>query len=207
MSHVYHEVSADGLGYLREALEVDGSRISRSARNDELGAYLLSLLFNRVVVDPAVVVNTVGNEVEILARDIYGRAVGEVSAVVEAHAHNGVAGLEQREVYRGVSLCARVGLNVRELCAEQLAGAVDSYLLDNIDALAAAVVALCGVALCVLICKDASHRSHNSGGNDIFARDKFEISSLSCKLVLHRLSNGGVNAFNEAYGVQHLCHK
>ena len=133
--------------------------------------------------------------------------MSEVSAVVKAHTHNGVAGLEQRKVYSSVSLCARVGLNVRELSAEQLAGAVDSYLLDNVNALAAAVVALTRITLGVLVCQNASHRSHNSRGNDIFACDELKVPSLPCKLVLHSLSYFGVNAFNESYGVQHLCHK
>ncbi len=126
--HIYHEICAYCLCYGRKLLKVDGSGVSARARYYELWLALVSLLVQRFVVDEALVVHAVGYEVEVLARKVYGRAVGEVSACVKAHAHNGIAGLEQCEVNGGVSLSARVRLNVSVLSAENLALTLDSYL-------------------------------------------------------------------------------
>ena len=86
------------------------------------------------------------------------RAVGEVAALVERHAQHGVAGLEQREIGGGVGLRAGVRLDVGVLGAEELLGAVDGEPLDLVHDLAAAVVALAGQPLGVLVGHDVGHR-------------------------------------------------
>ena len=60
----------------------------------------------------------------------------------QAHAEDGVAGLERREEDRLVRLRTGMGLDVGGLGAEQLLDAVDGQLLDDVDELAAAVIAL-----------------------------------------------------------------
>ena len=60
-------------------------------------------------------------------------------------------GLSKAEEHGLVGLRAGVGLHVGVLGAEQLLDAVDRELLDDVDVLAAAVVALAGVALGVLV--------------------------------------------------------
>ncbi len=57
-----------------------------------------------------------------------GDAVGEVAAVVEAHAEHGVAGLEQGEVDADVGVGTRVRLHVGVLGAEQALHPVDRQL-------------------------------------------------------------------------------
>ena len=69
----------------------------------------------------------------------------------QRQAHDRVAGLQQRVVDGGVGLRAGVRLDVGVLGAEQRLGAVDRELLDDVDVLAAAVVALARVALGVLV--------------------------------------------------------
>ena len=69
----------------------------------------------------------------------------------ERQAHDRVAGLEQRVVDGGVGLRAGVRLDVGVLAAEQRLRALDRERLDHVDVLAAAVVALAGVALGVLV--------------------------------------------------------
>ena len=63
-------------------------------------------------------------------------------AVRQVHAEERVARLEEREEHRGVRLRAGVRLHVGVLGAEELLRAVDGELLDLVDELAAAVVAL-----------------------------------------------------------------
>ena len=75
--------------------------------------------FDLVVVDHGrVVVDTIWDEVVEHTGDIDRAAVSEVSSMREVHAEDGVAGLQEREIYRGVSLSAGVRLNVRVLGAE-----------------------------------------------------------------------------------------
>ena len=71
---------------------------------------------------------------------------------------DGVARLQQRHVGRGVRLRAGVRLHVRVLGAEELLGAVAREVLHHVGELAAAVVALAGIALGVLVGEDRPGR-------------------------------------------------
>ena len=64
--------------------------------------------------------HAVGHHLEPLARHVDGRAVGEMAAGGEIEAHEGVAGLHQRQEHRLVGLGAGIRLHVGELAAEQL---------------------------------------------------------------------------------------
>ena len=76
----------------------------------------------------------------------------------EVEAEDRVAGLQQRRHHRGVGLRARVRLHVGVLRAEQRLQPVDRQLLDDVDVLAAAVVATPRVALGVLVGQDRALR-------------------------------------------------
>ena len=69
-------------------------------------------------------------------------AVGEMAAVREVHPEHGVARLEQRQIHAHVGLGAGMRLHVGVLGAEQRLGAIDRQRFDDVDELAAAVVAL-----------------------------------------------------------------
>ena len=83
---------------------------------------------------------------------------------------------EQRKVDGHVGLCAGVGLHVGVLGAKQLAGAVDGDLLHLVHILAAAVVAVAGVALGILVGQHAAHGCHHGGGNNVLARRSAQCS-------------------------------
>ena len=88
--------------------------------------------------------------------------MSEVSACIKAHAHNSVAALEKCKINSHISLCAGMRLNVCELAVEQLACSFDSDVLNDVNALASAVVSLGRIALSVLVGKGAAHSSHYS---------------------------------------------
>ncbi len=67
-----------------------------------------------------VLVDPVGDDLELLARVVERVAVGEVAAVGEIHPEHGVAGLHHREVDGHVGLGARVGLDIGVLGTEEL---------------------------------------------------------------------------------------
>ena len=136
----------------REPGEVERPRVGAGADHQHARLVLAAEARHLVHVDLLVgLAQAVGDHLEEPAGEVDRRAVGEVAAEVEAHGDDGVARLRQREVGGHVGLRAGVGLDVGVLGAEELAGPVDGQLLHLVDHLAAAVVALAGVALGVLV--------------------------------------------------------
>ena len=105
-------------------------------------------------------------------------AVGQVAAVSEIHAQDGVAGIEHAEVGSLIGLRAGVGLHVGILGVKQFLGAVASEVLDPIHVFAAAVVAFARIALGVFVGKDGANGLQNRFGNEVLAGDQFQAGEL-----------------------------
>ena len=97
-----------------------------------------------------------------------------MTAVGQVHAEYHVAGLERGHVHRDVSLRAGMGLNVGMLGPEQRLGAVNRELLGFIREFAAAVIALSGVALGVLVGEDRAHGFKDGFRNKVLRGDKLD---------------------------------
>ena len=97
-----------------------------------------------------------------------------------------------------------MSLNVCILCSEKLLGSFDSNGLNDINVLAAAVISLSGVALSILVGKNAAHSSHYCGGNDVFTGDKLKVSLLTCKLLCHSVADFGVSLLNKADSINDI---
>ena len=186
MGDVYHEDRAAGIGSFPELLEIDGPAVCGSAGDDHLRLCLDRKSLKLIVVDKAVVVHTVRYNIEIGARDIGGAAVCQMSALAQVHAHQGIAGFEDREFYRQVGLRAGVRLDIRVLAAEELLRSLDCQRLDLIDDPAAAVIALSGIPFRVFIGQGASHSSHNRLAGPVLGSDQLNVIVLS----LHFFFNG-----------------
>ena len=132
-----------------------------------------------VVVDPLVVLpHAVGDDRVELAREVERVAVRQVAAVREVHAEHRVARLEQRHVHRHVRLRARVRLHVGVLGAEQRLGARDGGALDDVDELAAAVVAPARIAFGVLVGQHRAGRLEHGAADEVFRGDQLEAVVL-----------------------------
>ena len=94
-----------------------------------------------------------------------------------------VARLQRREIDGHVGLRAAVRLHVGVLGAEQLLGPVDGQLLDDVDVLAAAVVAPAGIALGVLVGQHAAGGLHHGGAGVVLAGDHLQAVLLALHLV------------------------
>ena len=197
--HIDEQVSADLVRDLCELRKVDGTRISGSAGDDHLRLLLLGHFADSVVVDIAVVVHAVGNDMVQQTGLVDRGAVGQVAAVVKAHAHNGVARLAECLIDRHVGLSARVRLNVGELCAEYLADTADCQTLDLIDALAAAVVALARVALGVLVGQNRAHSRHDCLAYDVLGCDQLDVALLALVFCLDHITQLGVICLYEIH--------
>ena len=185
-AHVDHQIRADGVRDLAHALEVDEAGIGAGAGDEDPRLDLLGPLLNEVVVDAlGLRVDAVEAGVEILAGDGRLRAVGQVAAVAEIHAENGVARLEQREIHGDIGLGAGMGLDVGVLGAEELLGPLDGEVLDLVHILTAAVVARAGIALGVLVGQMAAHGLHDGGGYEVLRGDQLDMITLALKLAHH----------------------
>src|SRR5690606_28978020 len=107
-------------------------------------------------------IQTILHGVVQLARRRHLGPVGQVTAVGQAHAENGVAGVEQRQVDGRVGRAAGVRLDVGEVGAGQLLGTADGQLLDLVDVFAATVVALARIAFGVLVGQAAALGFHHT---------------------------------------------
>ena len=85
-------------------------------------------------------------------------------------------------------------LHVGVLGAEQRLGAIDGELLDDVDELAAAVVAPARIALGVLVGQDRALRLEDGAADDVLGGDQLEIGLLAVGFGADRPPDGGVDA-------------
>jgi hypothetical protein len=187
--HVDHQVRAHRVRDLAEALEVEHARIRREAGDDHLRFLGQCLRGQRFVVDLAGVgTDAVLHRAEDLAGEIDLGAVCQVATVIEAHAEDRVARVDQREVGRGVRLAARVRLHVRVVRAEQLLGAVDGQLLGDVDEFAAAVVTLARITFRVLVREHRALRFEHARAGIVLRGDQLDVIFLALALAV----DGGI---------------
>lgn len=118
--------------------------------------------------------------------------MGKVPALVQAHTQNGIARLHQRGVGCQVGVGAAMGLDVGELAAKQLAGALAGKILDHVHLLATAVVAARGIALGIFVGKHRAHRLEHGGASKVLRRDQLDGLALARKLVIDRSGDLGI---------------
>ena len=173
-----------------KALEVNLQGVSRRARDNELRVMFLCKTLHFVVINRLGFVQAIGNAVEVLSGEVDLHAVAQVAAVRKAHAHEGVARLQKRHEDRHVRLRARMRLhvhghlNARRL-AKELLRALDRDLLHLVHVLAAAVVALAGIAFGIFVGELAALRRHDGRRCVVLARNHLDVRLLA----LHLLSN------------------
>ncbi len=175
-------------GDLGEGLEVDGSRISGGTRDDELGSVFLGQLADHVVVQTTrLSVDLVGDGVVEFAghRDL--PAVGEMPAVDQRHAHNGVMGLDQGSVGAEVGHRTRVGLHVGMIGFEDLLCAVLGEFLDQVSDLLAFIVPFTRVAFGVFVGQAARRGHHHGFGDVVFRGDQADGTALAGLLLADQL--------------------
>ncbi|MNI25278.1 hypothetical protein D3C73_789200 [compost metagenome] len=163
VGHVDEQQRTDLVRDLAEAREVEGLGVGREASNDHLRLVLDGQALDFVVIDQAGVgVDAVLHGVVQLARGRHFGAVGQVTAVGQAHAENGVAGLQQGQVHGAVGRGTGVRLDVGVIGTEQLLGALDGQRLNLVDVFAATVVALARITFGVFVGQATALRFHDA---------------------------------------------
>ena len=187
MGHVDHKVCADFMRDLRHTLEVDDARIGRGAADDKLRLMLFRQLLHLVVIDGlGFGINAIRNDVVQLAGEVRRAAMGQVAAVIQAHAHNRITRLHRGEICGEVGICTGVRLDVRKLCTVQLASALACKVLDDINLLATAVIALARQAFGVLVRKNAAHGFHHGLRREVLGCDQLDGRTLTRQLLPKR---------------------
>ena len=87
---------------------------------------------------------------------------------------------------------AGVGLDVGEAGAEQLLGALDGEGFGDVDELAAAVVALAGIALGILVGHDRALRLEHGAGDDVLGGDQLDLVLLAAELLADGVGDLGI---------------
>ncbi len=116
-----------------------------------------------------------------------------MAAVRELERQDRVPGLECGHVDGHVRLRTRVRLHVRVLGAEEGECSVDRGLLDLVDHLAAAVVALPRIALGVLVRRHAPDRLEDRGPGEVLGGDELDLPALPLELAPDQLSDLGID--------------
>ena len=205
--HVGHVHCADAVGDLAGALEVDAARVGRRAGHDELRPVLLGKARHLLVVDGlALAVDAVGDELEEAAAEVDVAAMGQVSALVEPHAHDRVAGLEHGEVDGHVRLRAGVGLDVRVVGSEERLRALDGERLDLVDKVAAAVVTAAGESFGVLVGEHAADGFEDGLRGEVLGGDHLERRTLPALLARYRRGYRRVRLRERRAQVRHHAH-
>ena len=188
MSHVAEQERTDLVRDLPELPRLDGARIRAAAADDQLRPVLLRKAQNLVVVHEVRLARdaVVDDRVEPPG-EVHLEAVREVSPVRKLEREDRVARLQRRHVHRHVRLRARVWLDVRVLCAEQLLCAIDRGLLDLVDDLAAAVVALARIALRVLVRRNRPDRLEDRRPCGVLGSDQLDLVALPLELLAEQL--------------------
>ena len=150
-----------------------------------LGKRLDLVEIDQVVVRPHAILNGV----EPFARHGRPGAMSEVAARIEAHSHDSVARLGQRQHDRAVRLRARVGLDVGEAAVEQLLGPLDRQRFHRVRWSAALIVAAARIAFRIFVGEDRALRLQHGAADDIFGRDQLDLGLLAGQLGLDRLGD------------------
>ena len=205
VGHVEDVERADLVGDLAHAGEVPQSGIGAAAADDGLGLFAHGDGFKLVVVNELGVFADLieGGPVEFAA-EAESMTVGEVAAVSEVESEDGVAGLQDGRVGRGVGLRAGVGLDVDVLAAEDLFGAIAGKVLDDIGVLATAIVAAAWVALSILVGEDGAGRLEHCFGDKVLAGDHLQPLVLAEGFVVKGGGDFGVGlGEGERHAVSH----
>ncbi len=95
MRHIDHDHGADLVGDLAECGEIDDARIGAGADHDHLRPMLQRQALDLVIIDRSgLALDPVGDDIEQLAGKIDRGAVGQVTAMGQVHAEDGIARLQ-----------------------------------------------------------------------------------------------------------------
>ena len=180
MGHIHHQVGVDGIGDFAELGKIEGTRIGRATSQNDLWLAGLRLVEKRIEINlRGLFINAVLLGIEPFTGQVRRGAVRQVTTCGKRHAEDRIARLQQRQEHGLVRLCAGMWLHIDESSAKQLFRTLDGKCLNNIDMLAAAIIAAAGIAFGIFIGQNRALRFENTGADDILGRDHLDLVLLA----------------------------
>ena len=189
VSDIHHQISAYHIGNLPESLEIQSPSVGAGSCHDQFRTALFGDPLHLIVVNKALPIDSVGNDVEVSAGKIGRASMGQMSSLGEIHAHDCIAGFQQGEKHSHVGLSAGMGLYIGVGAAKQLLGSLNGQGLHLIHTLAASVETFSRITLRIFIGKRASHGGHHRFGYPVFRRDQFNMAVLALQLRRDQIRN------------------
>ena len=177
--HIDKEVCADFIGDFAEFCPVDLQRVGRCTGHNHFGFVFKSQAFDFGIIENFVFIQTISNGIVEFARNIDAGTVGQVAAVCQRHAQNGVARFQNRSVHGLVGLRAGVRLDIDIFCAKQFFYAINRQLFDNINIFTATVVAFARIAFSVFVGQLRTLGFHNGTADVVFRGDQLDVVLLA----------------------------
>ena len=204
MRHVDHQVGADIVGDLAEAAEIDDARIGGAAGDDHFRPMLFGEPLDFVHVDQVIVPpHAIRRRLEPAPGQVDRRAMRQMTAGGKIEPHEGVARLHERHEHFGIGRRAGMRLHVGEAAAEQFRDPLNGEPLDNVDELAAAVIALARQAFGIFVGQHRALRLKHRATDDIFRRDQLDLVALAPEFLADGIGNLRI-AFAERGGEKSL---
>ena len=190
---VRHQVGADRISNSAETCEIDHARVRAVSTDDELRLGFQRDLLNGVVIKQLGrwIEPVLGDLVEGAA-EVWLEAVAQVTTALDWQAEDQITWIKECHERRDVGVGAAVRLHVGEPTLEELLGALAGDVFDLVVKLTAAVIALAGVALGVLVGQPTAGRVHHGGRDMIFAGDEFKRARLTVGFLGHERSDVGI---------------
>ncbi len=116
-----------------------------------------------------------------------------MSAGGEIETHEGIARLQQREKHGLIGLAAGIRLHIGEFAIEQTADALDREVLDDVDELAAAVIALARIAFGIFVGQHRALGFEHGLGDDVFRCDQLDLIALAAEFLADRVEDFGID--------------
>ena len=180
MGHVHHQDGTHPVGDRAHPGIVPFAGIGGGPADDQFRPGFDGHALHLVVIDEAgLLVEAIGDGLVEDAGGVDGRTVGQVTAVGEVEAHERVSRAEDGHFDRQVGLGAGMGLDIGIFGPVDGLEPVNGQLLDLVDDLAAAVIAVTGIALGVFVGADGTHRLQHLVGDIVFRGDQFESGGLA----------------------------
>ena len=184
MGHIHHQISIDGIGDLTELGKIEGARIGRTASQNDLRLAGLRLVEKRIEINLCgLFINTILLGIEPFAGQVRRGAMGQVTTCGKRHAEDRVTRLQQRQEHSLVCLCAGMWLHIDESSTKQLFRTLDGKCLDNVDMLAATIIAAAGIALGIFVGQNRALRLENTGADDVLGCNHLDLVLLADQLM------------------------
>ena len=170
------------------ALVIPFAGIGRCTANDEFGLALQGFALHFIVVHAAGFrIEAVRYRVIQDTGSVDRGAVRKVTAHGKVQPHEGVSGFEDGHGDGHVGLGSGVRLHIGIFGIVQGAQAVDGQLFNLVHYLAAAVIALAGVALCIFVGAYGAHGFQHFVGDIIFRGNEFQAGGLALLFLVNKV--------------------